>query len=168
MPSYMHFFFKIFKIYLIEKVQARGVAGRRRGRNRLPVKQGAWCGTRHQDPGIRTPAEGRHLTHWATQAPYAFLNIQLISHFYPLLSYIRNKLSELHMMKLICILISLIKWILFIHKIAKSIGHLGVFIKSIFQLANKATKQTLLSCAEVSTIILKFTGRMTILIHAAL
>ena len=49
--------------------QAGGVAGIGRGRSRLPVEQGAWCGARSQDSEIMTWAEGRCLTHWATQMP---------------------------------------------------------------------------------------------------
>ena len=43
--------------------------GRRRGRSRLPVEQGAWHGARSQDLGISTQVKGSCLTNWATQVP---------------------------------------------------------------------------------------------------
>ena len=43
-----------------------------RGRSRLPIKQGAQCRARSQNPGIMTWAEGRCLTNWATQASHQF------------------------------------------------------------------------------------------------
>ena len=67
-------FFLIFLkdfIYLFhrQRSQVGREAGRERGRSRLPAEQRARCGTRSQDPEIMTWAEGRGLTHWATQAP---------------------------------------------------------------------------------------------------
>ena len=50
---YVCLFFKEF-IYLTERVRAEGVAGRGRGRSRLPTEQRAGCGTGAQDPGIMT------------------------------------------------------------------------------------------------------------------
>ena len=49
-----------------EWAQAGGAAGR--GRRRLPAEQGARSETQSQDPKIMTPAEGRSLTDWVTQA----------------------------------------------------------------------------------------------------
>jgi len=46
------FFFKDLFIYLTERAQAGGAAGR--GRSRLPAEQGVRCGARSQDPGIMT------------------------------------------------------------------------------------------------------------------
>ena len=44
--------------------------GRSRGRSRPPHRQqGAWRLAPSQDPGIMTWAEGRCITHWATQGP---------------------------------------------------------------------------------------------------
>ena len=63
-------FFKILFIYLRESEKEHGGVGGRR-RARFPTEQGAQCGTRSQDHGIRTWAESRHLTDWATQVPLA-------------------------------------------------------------------------------------------------
>ena len=47
-----------------------GEPGRGRGRNRLPMDQGALHrSSSSQDPEIMTWAKGRHLTDWATQVP---------------------------------------------------------------------------------------------------
>ena len=53
---YIYIFFKILFIDLteIERAQAGRVAGRGRGRSRLPAEQRAQCGTPSQDPGIMT------------------------------------------------------------------------------------------------------------------
>ena len=55
-----------------QRSQVGREAGRERergGGSRLPAEHRAWCGTRSQDPDIMTWAEGRGLTHWATQMP---------------------------------------------------------------------------------------------------
>ena len=46
-------FCKIFLIYLREKARVRE-RSRGRGKSRIPAEQGAQCGARSQDPGIRT------------------------------------------------------------------------------------------------------------------
>ena len=55
-----------------ERAQAEGVAGRRRGRSRLPAEQGAQCGAQSQNPEIMTQVKGRFLTGWATHKPLIF------------------------------------------------------------------------------------------------
>ena len=66
------FFFFSLRFYLFicqrEWAQADREVGRGRGRSRFPAEQRAQCGTRSQDPGIMTWAEGSCLTNWATQA----------------------------------------------------------------------------------------------------
>ena len=55
-------FFSFLKIFIWERMSRREEAGGRsrgRGRNRIHVEQGIWCGTRSQDPGTTTWAEGR-------------------------------------------------------------------------------------------------------------
>ena len=54
--------------WMRERAQV-GERGRGRRRSRLPTKQEAWCGIPSQDPGIRTWAEGKCSTNWATQVP---------------------------------------------------------------------------------------------------
>ena len=62
---------KILFICLSEREsQAGRVAGR--GRSRLSAEQGAWLGTRCQDPGIMAWTEGRRLMAWATQVSLLF------------------------------------------------------------------------------------------------
>lgn len=58
----------VLKLYLRERDNERAQEGRR-GRSRLPAKQGVPCGAQSQDPEITTQAEGRCLTDWATQVP---------------------------------------------------------------------------------------------------
>jgi len=60
MLNYTNWFVCFFKdfIYLTERAQAEG----ERERSRLPAEQGARCGTRSQDSGITTQAEGSRLT----------------------------------------------------------------------------------------------------------
>ena len=65
---YFSFFFFEDFTYLFER-ESRQRGSRRRGRSRLPAKQGTPPGAQSQDPRIVTWAEGRRLTHWATQAP---------------------------------------------------------------------------------------------------
>ena len=66
-------FFFWFYLFNLQKegdrVQAGGVAGRERGRNRIPAEQEAQPGTWSQASGIMTWAKGRRLSDWATQAP---------------------------------------------------------------------------------------------------
>jgi len=54
-------FFKDF-IYLRERERNSMRGERVRGRSRLPAELGARCGTRSQDSGIMTRAEGSRLT----------------------------------------------------------------------------------------------------------
>ena len=66
----LFYFFLRFYLFICQRewAQADREAGRGRGRSKLPAEQGARCGTRSQDPGIMTWAEGSRLTNWATQA----------------------------------------------------------------------------------------------------
>ena len=68
---------KILFIYLTERErsQAGREAGGRRGGSRLPAEQRAQPGAQSQDLEIMTWAEGRGLTHWATQAPLLFFSL---------------------------------------------------------------------------------------------
>ena len=65
-------FFKRFYLFMRDKqreaeTQAEGAAG---------SLQGAWCGTRSQDPGIMPWAEGRHLTTEPPRCPYNFISFK--------------------------------------------------------------------------------------------
>ena len=63
--TYLLMYFLRFA-YLFERKHTSKDTGR--GRSRLPTEQGAWHGTRSQDPEIMTWAEGRRFSDWATQA----------------------------------------------------------------------------------------------------
>ena len=73
MSSFVFLFFIFLKIFIYlficQRERERASTGRQsgRGRSRLPAEQGARCGTRSQDAGIMTWAEGSRLTNWATQ-----------------------------------------------------------------------------------------------------
>ena len=74
------FFFKIFIYLFCERDRVReSTRGEVRGRSRLPMEPGAWCGTRSKDFGIMTWAEGSCRTNWATQAPLNLFFILKIS-----------------------------------------------------------------------------------------
>jgi len=61
---FIYFFLKILFIYSWETERER------QREKQAPKEQRARCGTRSQDPGIVTWAEGRRLTDWATQASH--------------------------------------------------------------------------------------------------
>ena len=74
-PCIFRVFF-VLEFYLFiwqrEQESTSRQSSRGRGRSRLPTEQGARCGAQSQDPGIKTWAEGSHLTNGATQAPHIF------------------------------------------------------------------------------------------------
>ena len=70
-------FLKILFTYLTRSERPQGCTSRERGRGRgrsrtPPLEQAAGHGTRSQDPGIMTWAEGRRFTDWA-QAPLSWI-----------------------------------------------------------------------------------------------
>ena len=71
---------KIFFPYIRERERVhkwRGAAEREGEADSL-AEQETWCGAQSQDCGIMTWAEGRRLTHWATQVPLLYETQDLV------------------------------------------------------------------------------------------